>query len=310
MPTDDQLNLQKKKKKKGQPDFVQKAIADFLEHPRSMLQSGGVFTDVDDVKKWSMGIGSKYDERKGGGIASPGDAARHAAFGFELSKADREDLLIPRAKFLGDAREKTAGISQPVGMSAHDPVAAKSALDDLSHNPLWEPVHMAMGGHFENPARQLDFHNNQVGFKIAELADSREQAEEVIEQLMSNVRIYESEKELLEDPPKPYQLAALREGTKPHGRGGPEAHLVVKPVEHRPTEKAKEVAKKPKNLDVYAEQLRKAAVNRRKQLFLTEAAKVVQDAEAAFPAIPDEQWLRMSNREVELMAKKARYKSK
>ena len=55
----------------------------------------------------------------------------------------------------------------------------------------------------------LDLHNNRVGSLIAELATTQEEAEEIIADLMKNIRIYEDLDELYASPPKSFQLAAM-----------------------------------------------------------------------------------------------------
>tara|TARA_R110000851_G_scaffold259689_1_gene412179 strand:+ start:357 stop:863 length:507 start_codon:yes stop_codon:yes gene_type:complete len=107
--------------------------------------------DDDAVKKWAFSLGEKYGvaDRSGGGAGNTGDAARHIALGWAAGKAD-EELTIPRAKFLVQAKE-------------------------------YSPTSFLRRRDLDRP---MDKHNNEVGFRLAQMTNTEEEFLAALDKVM------------------------------------------------------------------------------------------------------------------------------
>lgn len=127
--------------------------------------------DNEAVEKWAYSIGEKYgvSDQAGGGAGNTGDAARHIALGWAAAKAD-EDLTIPRAKFSVQAREYLP-----------DSFLRRRDLD-----------------------RPMDVHNNEIGFRLAQMTTSEEDFLKALDDIMdpNNLLMVQSVDDLPDELPE------------------------------------------------------------------------------------------------------------
>jgi len=209
------------KKKKKERSYEEPEGLGYLS--LSSILTGGMARNRDALAKDIMQTQSHYGKRsRTGEDQTPADSARHAMLGYTFMEE-----AAPYAKDMPDRREMGApgqalrsavgGHKNPdqedyrygLGRFRDREIQYRRNLQDAGYDvedkPFITPRH-------KSSTQTLDIHNNRIGQQISYLADTREEAQEIIDDLMNNVRIYNSYEEIYEDPPGRFELAAMAEG--------------------------------------------------------------------------------------------------
>tara|TARA_R110002096_G_C14527177_1_gene717410 strand:+ start:43 stop:1290 length:1248 start_codon:yes stop_codon:yes gene_type:complete len=209
------------KKKKKERSYEEPEGLGYLS--LSSILTGGIARNRDALAKDIMRTQSHYGKRSRlGEDQTPADAARHAMLGYTFMEE-----AAPYAREMPDRREMGyPGQAIASGLKGHKnpdqedyrfgsgrlrdrEIQYRRNLQDAGYDvedkPFITPRH-------KSSVQTLDIHNNRIGQQISSLANNREEAQEIIDDLMNNVRIYDSLEELYEDPPGRFELASMAEG--------------------------------------------------------------------------------------------------
>lgn len=220
------MSEEDERKKRLERDYPEPEGFGYLS--RSSLETGGLARNKDLFSQDLMETQSHYGRpnRQVGEDQTPADAARHAMLGYTfMQEAPYTHQLAPDRREMGVLGQALAsqvgGHKNPNqedyrwsgGHIRDREIQYRRNLQDLGFDVADKPFFESYTGRSHRSSVQtLDIHNNRIGQQIAYLANTREEAQEIIDDLMKNVRIYGSLEELYQDPPGRFELAAMAEG--------------------------------------------------------------------------------------------------
>jgi hypothetical protein len=195
----------------------------------SSIRTGGITRNDYLLAKDLMATQTHYgqQDREVGQDQTPADAARHAMLGYTFMQEaapyaqdmpDRRELGYPGQAFISQMAFHQNPDQEDYRLSGGQirdrEIQYRRNLQDLGYDVESKPFfesYSPFRSH-RSSTQTLDIHNNRIGQQIAYLANTREEAQEIIDDLMKNVRIYGSLEELYQDPPGRFELAAMAEG--------------------------------------------------------------------------------------------------
>ena len=209
------------KKKKKERGYEEPEGLGYLS--KSSIKTGGMARNQTLLENDIMRTQLHYGKRsRVGEDQTPADAARHAMLGYTFEKEaapyaqdfpDRREMGFPGEAFLSAIEGHTNPDQEDYrfgsGRFRDREIQYRRNLQDAGYDVDSKPFVMPR---HKSSTQTLDIHNNRIGQQIAVLTNTREEAQEIIDDLMNNVRIYDSYEEIYEDPPGRFELASMADG--------------------------------------------------------------------------------------------------